>query len=258
MDPEEFQMLEERIQTFEQLKRKYGATLEDVLVHADEARDSLAKIENRDEHIERLEKEVEDLKFLLDEKAEKLTKKRTKKAPALSSVIAQHLKDLGFLQAEFEISIKLHEDPQSSGYEGVDFLFGPNPGEPLKPLRQIGSSGEISRVMLAVKSALASQDHTPLMVFDEIDANVGGSIARAVGEKMAALGGEHQVIAITHFPQVAAVANQHFLVEKQVESGRTSSKLNEVSGEERIQELVRMLGGGEGAQARAMAESLLK
>jgi DNA repair protein RecN (Recombination protein N) len=124
------------------------------------------------------------------------------------------------------------------------------------PLRQIASSGEISRVMLAIKSALAEQDDTPLMVFDEIDANVGGEVARAVGAKMAALGTRHQVIAITHFPQVAATASHHFVVEKEVSAGRTRSRLFPVVGETRIQELVRMLGGG-GKQARAMAASLL-
>ncbi len=121
---------------------------------------------------------------------------------------------------------------------------------------QIASSGEISRVMLSVKSALAQQDATPLMVFDEIDANVGGEIARAVGHKMARLGEQHQVVSITHFPQVAAVAAHHFVVSKVVTSGRTCSRMVQVSGEERISELVRMLGGG-GDQARAMAESLL-
>jgi len=126
----------------------------------------------------------------------------------------------------------------------------------LLPLRQIASSGEISRVMLAVKSALAEQDATPLMVFDEIDANVGGEVARAVGRKMAALGTRHQVVAITHFPQVAASASNHFVVEKEVSGGRTRSRLFRVHGETRIAELVRMLGGG-GEQARAMAASLL-
>jgi DNA repair protein RecN (Recombination protein N) len=123
------------------------------------------------------------------------------------------LVDLGFKQAEFEVQLNVREEPGAFGLEDVEYLFGPNPGEPLRPLRQVASSGEISRVMLAVKNALADQDSTPLMVFDEIDANVGGEIARAVGEKMASLGERHQVVAITHFPQVAAVAHQHFLVE---------------------------------------------
>jgi DNA repair protein RecN (Recombination protein N) len=144
-----------------------------------------------------------------------------------------------------------------SGFEGVEFQFGPNPGEPIQPLRQIASSGEISRVMLAVKSALADQDATPLMVFDEIDANVGGEIARAVGRKMATLGARHQVVAITHFPQVAATAARHYVVEKDVSGGRTRSRLYPVKGEERIDELVRMLGGG-GKSAREMALSLLE
>ena len=140
--------------------------------------------------------------------------------------------------------------------ESAEFAFGPNPGEPLKPLRQIASSGEISRVMLSIKSALAREDCTPLMVFDEIDANVGGEIARAVGRKMAALGGAHQVVAITHFPQVAALASQHFLVEKRVTGGRTVSSLQEVEGEARVEELMRMLGG-QSEEARSMARSLL-
>ena len=148
------------------------------------------------------------------------------------------------------------DEPSAAGLERVEFGFGPNPGEPLKPLRQIASSGEISRVMLSIKSALAKQDRTPLMVFDEIDANVGGEIARAVGEKMATLGEKHQVVAITHFPQVAAMAAQHFLVHKKVSKGRTLSSLQEVSGEERIEELMRMLGG-ESKEARSMAKSLL-
>ena len=154
------------------------------------------------------------------------------------------------------MKLEAHKAPESGGLECVEFEFGPNPGEPLKPLRQIASSGEISRVMLSVKSALADQDATPLMVFDEIDANVGGEIARAVGEKMAHLGERHQVVAITHFPQVAAVAAHHFVVSKEVRDGRTCSQLVSVDSEERIEELVRMLGGG-GKQVRAMAESLL-
>ena len=126
----------------------------------------------------------------------------------------------------------------------------------MRPLRAIASSGEISRVMLSVKSALAQQDATPLMVFDEIDANVGGEIACAVGNKMARLGEQHQVVAITHFPQVAAMAAHHFVVSKEVEQGRTRSRLIKVNAEQRVAELVRMLGGG-GQQAQAMAESLL-
>jgi len=181
---------------------------------------------------------------------------RRKAAPRLAREIRRHLGELGFQKAAFEVKLERLPEPAPGGLEGVEFEFGPNPGEPLKPLRQIASSGEISRVMLSIKSALAKQDRTPLMVFDEIDANVGGEIARGVGEKMATLGREHQVVAITHFPQVAASASRHFLVEKSVRKGRTLSTLREVRGRERIDELVRMLGGG-GDEARRMAESLV-
>lgn len=257
IDPAEASALEDRINTFETLKRKYGPTLEDVLEHHAKAAERLDTIENRGDKIEELKAEVVALTEQVELAGAKLGAKRKKFAPKLAKEIAHHIKELGFKQASFELSIVPNNEPQSSGLEGIDFQFGPNPGEPLKPLRQVASSGEISRVMLAVKSALADQDATPLMVFDEIDANVGGEIARAVGEKMAVLGNKHQVISITHFPQVAAVAAEHFVVEKLVEDGRTRSTLTAVEGDLRIDELVRMLGGGDGEQARAMAKSLL-
>lgn len=258
IDPAEAAALEQRINTFETLKRKYGPTLDDVLEHHAKASERLSAIENRGDLITQLSAEAAQLKSVAQEAGAKLSAKRKKSAPKLAKEISKHIKELGFKQASFEVEITTNNEPSSSGLEGVDFQFGPNPGEPLKPLRQVASSGEISRVMLAVKSSLADQDATPLMVFDEIDANVGGEIARAVGEKMAVLGEKHQVISITHFPQVAAVAAEHFVVDKLVEDGRTHSKLRKVEGEQRIDELVRMLGGGEGEQARAMALSLLK
>ncbi len=255
-DPAELARLEERINTLETLKRKYGPSLDDVVNHREEVAKRLDSVENRAENLQQLQDEVDVARGIADDIGMKLSEKRRKSAPRLAKDIARHLKELGFKQAAFEVRLVAHSLPESSGLEGVEFEFGPNPGEPLKPLRQIASSGEISRVMLSVKSALAEQDATPLMVFDEIDANVGGEIARAVGEKMARLGDRHQVVAITHFPQVAAVAAHHFVVSKDVEDGRTCSRLVPVDGDDRIDELVRMLGGG-GQQARAMAESLL-
>jgi DNA repair protein RecN (Recombination protein N) len=257
LDPGEVREVEERFNLVESLKRKYGPTLQDALDHAEEARQRLAGSENREAYLAGLKESVDAAFQRLRGVARKVGAKRKREAPALAAEVRKHLVDLGFKQGEFEVKLEAREEPGSSGFEDVEYLFGPNPGEPLKPLRQVASSGEISRVMLAVKNALADQDATPLMVFDEIDANVGGEIARAVGEKMASLGERHQVVAITHFPQVAAVAHQHFLVEKRVESGRSLSSLTEVSGEARIDELVRMLGGG-GKQAREMAKSLLK
>jgi len=256
IDPAEAAALEDRVNQIESLKRKYGPSLADVLARHDRAAERLDTIENRGEKLAALEREVATLRDALDAAAKALSQTRRKASPRLAKEISSQLKDLGFKQSSFEIHLKAHATPGPQGAEAVEFLFGPNPGEPLMPLRQIASSGEISRVMLAVKSALAEQDATPLMVFDEIDANVGGEVARAVGRKMAALGTRHQVVAITHFPQVAATAAHHFVVEKEVSGGRTRSRLYPVSGETRILELVRMLGGG-GEQARAMAASLL-
>lgn len=256
INPAEADSLAERVNLIESLKRKYGPSLADVLNRRHNAAARLDSIENRSDKIEQLEREVAAGRKALDAAGKTLAAARRKAAPKLAKEISTQLKDLGFKQSSFEVPLNSLADPGPHGLESADFLFGPNPGEPLMPLRQIASSGEISRVMLAIKSALAEQDDTPLMVFDEIDANVGGEVARAVGAKMAALGTRHQVIAITHFPQVAATASHHFVVEKEVSAGRTRSRLFPVAGETRIQELVRMLGGG-GKQARAMAASLL-
>lgn len=256
INPAEAATLEERVNVIETLKRKYGPSLADVLTRRETAATRLDTIENRGEKLETLERELAARREVLETSGKSLGALRKKAAPKLAKEISSQLKDLGFKQSSFEVPVRLLTEPGPQGLEGVEFQFGPNPGEPLLPLRQIASSGEISRVMLAVKSALADQDATPLMVFDEIDANVGGEVAKAVGRKMAALGTRHQVVAITHFPQVAAMSTHHFVVEKEVSGGRTRSRLYPVNGETRIQELVRMLGGG-GEQARAMAASLL-
>ncbi|MFD2257239.1 DNA repair protein RecN [Luteolibacter algae] len=257
INPSEAASIEERVNLVESLKRKYGPGIEDIANREAAISDRLDNIDNRGEKIEALTAALARIRQELETIGKKLTNQRKKSAPNLAKDIASQLKELGFKQSSFEVGLSQQKDPGFHGFESCNFLFGPNPGEPLHPLRQIASSGEISRVMLAVKSSLAEQDATPLMVFDEIDANVGGEIARAVGKKMALLGQLHQVIAITHFPQVAAIAAHHFVVEKEVSSGRTRSRLYPVEGEKRIAELVRMLGGG-GDQARAMAASLLE
>lgn len=257
IDPEEAASIEDRINTVESLKRKYGPEISDIIFRKEEIASQLDNIDNRASKLEQLGQELAQARSELEQAAKKLSQQRKKAGPKLAKDISAQLKELGFKQSSFEIELTKTKDPSTDGLDACNFLFGPNPGEPLHPLRQIASSGEISRVMLAVKSSLAEQDATPLMVFDEIDANVGGEIARAVGKKMALLGKLHQVIAITHFPQVAATATAHFVVEKEVRSGRTRSKLFSVKGDARIDELVRMLGGG-GHQARAMAASLLE
>ena len=175
INPTEAATLEERVNVIETLKRKYGPSLTDVLARREAAAERLDTIENRGEKLETLERELVQCRTALDVAGKSLGVARKKAAPKLAKEISSQLMDLGFKQSSFEVPLKLLAEPGPQGLEGVEFQFGPNPGEPLLPLRQIGSSGEISRVMLAVKSALADQDATPLMVFDEIDANVGGS-----------------------------------------------------------------------------------
>ncbi len=251
-DPAELARLEERISTLDTLKRKYGADFESIMQHLNECRQRLDAIDNREEMLRILADRERERFAELKIAAAALSNTRKKAAPKLAELFLHHARQLGFRQSLFEVSLQALPEPGPHGAEETDFLFGPNPGEPLKALRLIASSGELARVMLALKSALASRDDTPLLVFDEIDANVGGEIARAVGMKMRELGANHQVISITHFPQVAALANHHYLISKHQSGDRTVSRLNKVNGEERIQELMRMLGtGGDAAYAHA-------
>lgn len=256
-DPAELAELEERISLLDSLKRKYGADIEAILNHLAACRAKLADMENRDDRLAELAAAEQARKADVLRAAAALSRARHKAAPRLEKDFLTHAAHLGFRQAHFRVQLTALADPTPHGVEEVEFLFGPNPGEPLKPLRHIASGGELARVMLALKSALAKQDDTPLLIFDEIDANVGGEIARAVGRKMLELGRDHQVIAITHFPQVAALANHHYLISKDTTAGRTVSHLREVDGEARVAELVRMLGAT-GPTAEAHARELLQ
>jgi len=257
LDPEQLAALEQRVSLFETLKRKYGGSIADVIAFGERAAERMRKIEGRDVELERLTKEIENKRMQMNCAGEVLSKARRKVAPKLSENIRRNLRDLGFRQSEFEAKLTTLEEPRFTGFDSVELLFSPNPGEPLKPLRAIASSGEISRLMLAVKSALAAYDAIPLLVFDEIDTNVGGEIANAVGTKMQALGRDHQVICITHLPQVAATAASHFVVTKDVTRGRTFSNLHQVTGKDRQEEIARMLGG-KSDSALKLAASLLK
>jgi DNA repair protein RecN (Recombination protein N) len=243
LDPAQLASLEQRVSLFETLKRKYGGSIAEVIAHGERAAERIRQIENRDEELERLAREIETEKAAVQRAGQALHKLRAKAAPKLSQLVRQNLRDLGFRQSEFEATLTPLDQPDVNGFDAVELLFSPNPGEPLKPLRQIASSGEISRLMLAIKSSLAAQDAIPLLVFDEIDANVGGEIANAVGAKMRTLAADHQVLCITHLPQVAAAATNHFVVTKEVTGGRTHSRLNEVTGKARQEEIARMLGG---------------
>jgi DNA repair protein RecN (Recombination protein N) len=257
LDPQQLVALEQRVSDFESLKRKYGGSIAEVIAFGDRAAKRMQKIEGRDAELERLSKEIEKVRAEMNRAGEALRKRRAKAAPKLSERIRHNLRDLGFRQSEFEVNLSGVDEPRPSGFDFVELLFSSNPGEPLKPLRAIASSGEISRLMLAIKSALAAHDAVALLVFDEIDTNVGGEIARAVGAKMQTLGRDHQVICITHLPQVAATASSHFVVTKDVSRGRTFSNLREVTGKARQEEIARMLGG-KSESALKLASTLLK
>jgi DNA repair protein RecN (Recombination protein N) len=255
-DPQRLEELSRRLDLLLSLKRKYGPTLADVRAYADSARARLAELLAREERgaglgddIARAEKEMLRL-------AKELSEGRAKGAAKLQKAVSNQLLELGFRQAGFEIRLERVDPPGIQGAELAEFVFAPNPGEAPRPLRQIASSGEISRIMLAIKCALAAQDRVALLVFDEIDANVGGETATRVGEKMRELGKNHQVLCITHLPQVAAAATTHFLVEKHVENGRTISTLQQLDESARIGELARMLGD-RGVSAYELARRLL-
>jgi DNA repair protein RecN (Recombination protein N) len=258
MEPSKIEEIECRVDLIETLKRKYGNSLGEVLGFRKSAHEKLNKNENRHEELKRLETEIEEAQSEMLKISEKITKKRIIASPKLANLVTNELKDLGFKKSIFEISLEKKEKPTSMGTESIEFLFAPNPGEPSKALRSIASSGEMSRVMLALKSTLAGQDAIPVLVFDEIDANVGGAIAQSVGIKMASLGKSHQVISISHLPQVASLSKSHYVVKKEFTAGgRTRSEIMKVDGKERVAEIARMLGG-EKKSAQQHAYSLMQ
>ncbi|OHE75550.1 MAG: hypothetical protein A3F67_01760 [Verrucomicrobia bacterium RIFCSPHIGHO2_12_FULL_41_10] len=243
LDQGELQQIEERLDLLATLKRKYGLTLEAVIARGEESAQRLELLSTSQERMALFAASIEKARQEMLEAMAQLTILRKKGALKLATAIGTALGDLGFRQAGFEIALEPLPEPTSDGGEQADFLFAPNPGEAMQPLRMIASSGEISRVMLALKSVVAAQDRIPLLVFDEIDANVGGEIASKVGAKMKALAKDHQVLCITHLPQVAAAAGAQVVVQKEVHDGRTSTTLATVEGSAREEEIARMLGG---------------
>jgi DNA repair protein RecN (Recombination protein N) len=257
-EPSALRAIEARLDAIETLKRKYGGTVAEVIAFGAQAAARLAELKNRDARREGLAAEVQAAKASVATAGRKLGKARAAAAPKLAESIRKHLNDLGFLKSGFEIQLERSDEPGTDGFETAEFVFSPNPGEPALPLRLIASSGEISRVMLALKTSLAGQDRVPVLVFDEIDANVGGEVAHAVAGKMHEISQGHQVLCITHLPQVAAGANAHFAIRKEVVGGRTQSLICELAGSDRERELARMLGDREGRAALAHARELLR
>ncbi|MEY4692108.1 MAG: repair protein RecN [Verrucomicrobiota bacterium] len=253
-DPQRLAELEERLDLLQSLQRKYGGSVEEVLSFGDQARQRLESLEGRDAELERLNHELETVENELRKLGKELSDRRRAVLPGLNRAAESELSSLGFRQSRFEAT--LTHDPDlaqatETGMDRMEFLFAPNPGEPARPLRSIASSGELARVMLALKTVLADQDSVPVLVFDEVDANVGGETAHAVGQKMATIATGHQVLCITHLAPVAAAAATHYQVMKEVRDGRTESRIRALDPRERVAELGRMLGGGPAALSHA-------
>ncbi len=258
VDPAQLAELEERLNLLQTLKRKYGATLAEVISFGDEAKVKLQSLESRDAELARINLALEKLATEILSTGKKLSAARKKVIPQLAKSVTSQLDDLGFKQSKFDVAQKTElTNPNASDFDEIDFQFAPNPGEPAKPLRAIASSGEMARVMLALKTVLATEDEIPVLVFDEVDANVGGETANTVGQKMKQIAAKRQVLCITHLPQVAAPADAHYVVSKHVTEGRTISEIHLLGKKERVTEIARMLGGQSDA-ARKHAEALLK
>ena len=244
-DDETFYQMEKRLDEINHLKSKYGNSIASVLEAAEEKRERMAKLADYDAYLSRLKKQLECAREELDGYCEQVSKIRKKYAVTLTAAVTEALKDLNFLDVRFEMHFERTPDYTANGTDDAEFLISTNPGEPVKPLGKVASGGELSRIMLAIKTVLADNDAIETLIFDEIDSGISGRTAQMVSEKMNVLGRNHQIICITHLPQIAAMADAHYLIEKSVENQTTVSRIRELSGEESIEELARMLGGVE-------------
>jgi DNA repair protein RecN (Recombination protein N) len=242
-DPERLVWLEDRMALLQKLKRKYGNSVAEMLTFLEQSKARLTELNTRGERLSALDAEIAEAKKQAAASGEILRKARKKCASRLGKEITEHLHDLGFLHGEFKVAVTPADGFRPSGLDDVDFGFAPNVGEPMRSLKAIASSGEISRVMLAVKAVLAKHDRIPVLVFDEIDSNVGGEMGNAIGAKLTTVAEQHQVICITHLPQVAVHGAAHFVVAKEVCEGRTRTSIQPVSDSARAEEVARMLGG---------------
>jgi len=255
LDAERLAEMERRLDLVLGLKKKYGGSVEAALSRLEELRKRQAELVDASGMERKLEAEIQEAAQQHRQACAKLSEGRKKAAPRFTKEVTAQLRGLGFAQSRLEAACAAHE-PGPDGAETVELLFAPNPGEAPRPLRSIASSGEMARVMLALKTVLAERDEVPVLIFDEVDANVGGETAAAVAERLRGLGKSHQVLCLTHLPSVAAAADHHFAVAKRVDKGRTFAELARLDGEERERELTRMLGG-DGKAARMLAKEML-
>lgn len=254
-NPKRLDRVEERLNLIHNLKRKYGENIEEILAFAEKSRQQLETISQAGERIESLQVEEADLLIQIGQKGQVLSRIRRDASHDLEEQVIKELNDLKMPEAKFKVDFQQHIDPQgapiedgrklgfdATGLERVEFLIAPNPGEGFKPLVKIASGGETSRLMLTIKNVLARADHVPTLIFDEIDQGIGGRVGAVVGQKLWRLSQHHQVMCITHLPQLAAFGEQHLQVQKRIQDGRTLTIVENLSGESRVQELAQMMG----------------
>jgi DNA repair protein RecN (Recombination protein N) len=273
-DPQRLSDIEERLDLIARLQRKYKATIEELLKRADADRAELDTIVNRDELIAKLQQQDSVLRREIGLLAQQLSQRRYHAAQSLATAMEEQLNDLNMRRARFLVEIvqlpdeqgvpaSVNEQPEQyyacdlTGIDRVQFLIAPNPGEPFKPLTKIASGGETSRLMLALKTILADADATPTLIFDEIDAGISGRSGQVVGEKLWQLTRNHQVICVTHLPQIAAFADTHYSVNKQILDDRTVTLVNELRPEQRIREVAHIMGGSVTEFSMKSAEEML-
>lgn len=255
IDEGEFMAMEERLRVLQTMKRRYGPTLDDVLAHLAFLQSKIEAYDNSEVIRENFGKREKELLSRLTAACARLSAARKKAGKALAKQIGSELKKLGFKRSDFEVVV-MDAAPGADGADRIEFMFTANPGVPLMPLREVASSGELSRVMLAAKTVLAEADSIPVLIFDEIDANIGGETASRVGQEIAALAENKQILCISHLPQVACNASVHFMVSKESAADVTTTHIRRLDKASRINEISRMLGGGEIAHEHA--EAMLK
>ena len=241
-----FAEVESRLNLVNHLKDKYGSTIESVIAYGNSLQEQIDRLQNTEGYLLVLQERQNKIKEELLSACEKASEMRKRTAEMLSAEMKAALLDLNFLDVQFEICVESSPEKLSSdGYDQVDYLISTNPGEPVKPLNQVASGGELSRIMLALKTVLAHRDGIDTLIFDEIDSGISGKTAWKVAEKIGRLGQAHQIVCITHLPQICAMADSHFLIEKKVESGHAVTQIQEVVAEDSVRELARLLGGEE-------------
>ncbi|MBQ7281147.1 MAG: DNA repair protein RecN, partial [Spirochaetales bacterium] len=248
--------MQDRLAALQKLKRKYGPTLNDVLTFAEKARETLDVTQNFEEHLNKCQKALDKAIHDYDAIAQKLSNARKKSAMTLQKSIEDVLRTLGMPNATFKIDIS-EAKAGSHGSDLVSFMISANPGEPVKPIKEIASGGELSRVMLALKTVLSKADSIQTQVFDEVDSGIGGSVALSLARCIRDLSRTKQVIAITHLASIASIADTQMVVSKTVSGGRTFTHLRQVSGEDRVHEIARMLSGEESQVSLSHARNLL-